>query len=218
MKSTFVSTLIAVALAASLAPSARAQLKITEVQSAENTGTIATTADWWELSNFGASTIDLTGYKMDDNSDSFSLSVALTGITSIAAGESVVFAEGLTADQFRAWWGSGLGSSVQIGTYSGSGVGLSSSSDQVNIFDSTGTQIDGVSFSTATKGYSFVFESGDIGRSSTVLSVAGVDGAFISVNGDVGSPSVAPVPEPATIALAGLGLTALLGFRKRNRS
>ena len=153
MKKNLVPSMLALALTASLLPlTAQAQLRITEVESSESSGGSALpTADWWELSNFGASAVNLTGYRMDDNSDSFALSVALAGITSIAPGESVVFFEQsggtpLTVAGFQNWWGTGLGGSVQVGTYSGSGVGLSAAADHVNIFDSTGTLIDGVDF------------------------------------------------------------------------
>ena len=50
-------------------------------------------ADWFELTNTGSSALDITGWKMDDNSNSFAASVALRGVTSIAAGQSVVFLE-----------------------------------------------------------------------------------------------------------------------------
>src|SRR5664279_3013223 len=88
MKKNLVPSLFALALTASLLPlAAHAQLRITEVESAESSGGLALpTADWWELSNLGASSVNLTGYRMDDNSDLFTSSVALAGITSIAPG------------------------------------------------------------------------------------------------------------------------------------
>ena len=219
MKKNLVPSLFALALTASLLPlAAHAQLRITEVESAESSGGLALpTADWWELSNLGASSVNLTGYRMDDSSASFALSVALAGITSIAPGESVVFFEvsggtPLTVQGFRNWWGPSLGASVQIGTYSGSGVGLSASADQVNLFDSSGTPIDGVSFATATTGTTFEFGDGAIGRSPTGLSQNGINGAFTSANNDIGSPGV--VPEPSTLTLAGCGLAGLFGLRR----
>jgi hypothetical protein len=228
MKKNLEKSLLTLALTAGLLPvCAQAQLKITEVESSEAPATTVLTTkpntpqDWFELSNFGSSSINITGYTMDDNSDSFALSVPLMGVSSIAPGESVVFFENdgttLTAQDFENWWGSGLGASVQIGTYGGSGVGLGSGGDAVNIFDSSGNPIDGVVFGTATAGTTFVFDDGATGRSDTGLSLNGVEGAFTSQNGDVGSPGVAPVPEPSTLAMIGLGLAGLIGFRKHSR-
>src|SRR5262249_30973602 len=49
--------------------------------------------DWFEVTNTGSIPVDITNWRMDDNSNSFAVSVALNGITSIAAGESVIFIE-----------------------------------------------------------------------------------------------------------------------------
>ena len=51
-------------------------------------------ADWFELTNIGSTAVNISGWKMDDNSNSFGNAVALRGVTSIAAGQSVVFIEG----------------------------------------------------------------------------------------------------------------------------
>jgi hypothetical protein len=50
-------------------------------------------ADWFEVTNRGTTAIDITGWKVDDNSDSFASAVAPSDITSIAAGESVIFVD-----------------------------------------------------------------------------------------------------------------------------
>ncbi len=50
-------------------------------------------ADWFEVTNTGSSAVDLTGWKMDDNSHSIANAVALNGVTSIAPGEAVIFIE-----------------------------------------------------------------------------------------------------------------------------
>ncbi|HXS68161.1 MAG TPA: hypothetical protein VN761_04920, partial [Candidatus Polarisedimenticolia bacterium] len=50
---------------------ASAQLAITETMSSESTnlgsGLVAAGPDYWELSNFGTNTIDLTGYLFNDS-------------------------------------------------------------------------------------------------------------------------------------------------------
>ena len=75
--------------------------------------------------NFGDAAANISNHRMDDNSFNIANSVPLGGITTIAPGESVVFIEGTstTAGTFKSNWG--LGSSVQIGFYSGSGISFS---------------------------------------------------------------------------------------------
>jgi hypothetical protein len=213
MKTRLTCPLITLALTASLLPfTTHAQLKITEVESSEaGSGK----ADWFELSNFGSSPVNITGYKMDDSSASFGSSVALAGLTIIAPGESVCFFEQtgstpLTVQGFRNWWG--LSASVQVGSYSGSGVGLSSGGDGVTVFDSTGAQVNLVSFGAATAGVTFGWNPNT--QTFGGLSQTGLYGAYVAPqDGDVGSPGV--VPEPSSLALLGLSAATLLVLRRR---
>jgi hypothetical protein len=55
-------------------------------------------------------------------------------VPSIAPGESAIFTEGSTPPHSRR---PGRPASFQIGSYSGSGVGLSTDGDGVNLFDSS---------------------------------------------------------------------------------
>ena len=115
-------------------------LRITEVMSNSGTGG---TADWFELTNYGTTTVNLLGYKMDDNSFAFGTAVSLaTSSTatpptmSIAAGESVIFIEGTTVATsavagFRTAWG--LPSSVQVNGYAGAGAGVDSAFSQAGV-------------------------------------------------------------------------------------
>ena len=202
---------------------AQAQIIISEV---DPTGSSASYgADWFELKNTGASAVDITGWKMDDSSDAFATAVGLRGITSIAAGQTVVFLEdgatstgdaALNATFASTWFGSSVPAGLTLANYGGSGVGLSASGDAVNIFDSTGTPITGVTFGATTLGATLDNTAGLNGAISQ-LSVVGVNGAF-SDGSEIGSPgNLAPTPEPATLALVGLGLTGLIAFRRNNR-
>lgn len=167
-------------------------------------------ADWFEVTNTGTSAVDITGWKMDDNSNSFGSAVALNGVTSIASGQSVVFIEGnaSTASAFKtAWFGSNVPSGFTIGTYSGSGVGLSTGGDAVNLFDANGNRITGVSFGTSTTGSTF---DNKAGLSSTTLplptvstlSTAGVNGAFLASDGvETGSPGTIASANQAPTAV-----------------
>jgi uncharacterized protein YjiK len=147
-------------------------------------------ADWFEVTNVGSEAVDMTGWTMDDSSNDVTLSVPILGVGSIAPGESAVLIEGdgTTASNFlTAWFGSSAPANFLIGTYSGSGVGLSTNSDAVNLFDAQGNRVTGVQFGAATTGFTFDNTAGLI--TVTTLSVAGVNGAFDAADGvEVGSP------------------------------
>jgi len=206
----------------------QAQIIISEVDPAGSTSTDGYAADWFELKNIGASPVTVTGWKMDDNSASFSLAVPIRGITSIAAGQSVVFLEGtatgttdatLDANFENTWFGATVPTGFTIANYGGSGVGLGQTGDAVNIYDSSGTLQAGVTFGATTLGATLDNEAG-LSGAITQLSAVGVNGAFTSAGGlEVGSPSdVAPVPEPSALGLTGLGLIGLLSLRRlKNR-
>jgi hypothetical protein len=213
----------------------RAGIVITEVDPSGSSATSNTyNADWFELTNTGISTVDMTGWKMDDNSHTFTLAVPLRGVTSIAAGQTVVFIEGLadgstdtTIDNnFKSFWfGNNVPAGLTIGNYGGSGVGLSQSADEVNIYDAGGNQIVGVGFGASTLGVTFDNTAG-IGSSTqpdpliSTTSMVGVNGAFASANAaagqpnEIGSPGVTGItPEPGAGLLLGLG-AALLPRRR----
>jgi hypothetical protein len=214
--------LLGVIAAILMTGTAQADIKITEV-SAWGSGNSPYATDWFELTNTGASAVTITNWRMDDNSNSFASSVPLTGITSIAAGESVIFTENAaTASFLSTWFGGNPPAGLQIGNYTGSGVGLSTSGDAVNIYDGGGILQANVTFGASPTGSFPTFDNA-AGLSGAIsqLSVAGVNGAFVALNDatEIGSPGrVAAVPEPETYALllAGLGLLGVLA-RKRQR-
>lgn len=200
------------ALTLLVATSAQAQLRITEVESSSAGGAHQ---DWWELTNFGPSPVDLQGFKFDDSSSAIATSVVLSpNSLSLAPGESIVFVETLTPELFRTWWGPGLSLNTKIVTYTGSGLSLGGAGDAVNVWDSTDVLVDRVTFGQATVGVSFGYDasSGTFGG----LSQLGVGGAFAAFeNGDIGSPGgLTTVPEPSTYALLAGSLLVLV-FRYR---
>ena len=176
MNKTLLPILTAALLAGLSSTHAQSLLRITEAMSSSGG-----TPDWFEITNLGNQSQNITGWKMDDNSFALASSVNLSGISSIAAGESVVFIEdtgGANLTNFRNYWG-GL-SGIQVGYYSGSGVGLSSSGDGVVIFDGT-SEMNRVSFGAATTGVSFNFgydASGLLNTPTDALSTIGTYGVF----------------------------------------
>jgi len=202
-----------------LALQAEGALIISEVHpSGSGNGNYA--ADWFELTNTGPSAINITGWKMDDSSASAALAVALFNVTSIAPGQSVVFAESsgsnpcatLTANFIQEWFGGSAPVGFLMGCYQGSGVGLGTGGDAVVIFDSSNAIVTGVSFGLATTGITFDNAAG-IGSSSapfpsiSTLSVIGVNGAFASTTlGEIGSPGLVPEPAAALPLCLGIGL------------
>jgi hypothetical protein len=210
------------------AHSALADIVISEVD-ASGSSNAAYGADWFELTNTGTSAVSISGWKMDDNSNSFSSAVALRGANSIAAGQSIVFLEGaststgdstLDANFAAAWFGASAPAGLTFANYGGSGVGLSQNGDSVNIFNSSGTLITRVDFGAASStGGTFDNTAGLNNVTLGTISAVGVNGAFASkVGGEIGSPGVdaTPVPIPAAflLFLSGLGFLRP-AFRRR---
>lgn len=142
---------------------------VTEVMSSGGT------SDWFELTNMSDTLVYLDGYRMDDGSNSFMNAVALLGIDSILPWESVIFGESANPvvfiPTFLSYWDLPI---VRIGTYSGSGVGLSSGGDGVNIFDAIGNLVSSVSFPAATAGTSFYWSWNWDGSLQSELHVNGL--------------------------------------------
>lgn len=192
---------------------AAAILRITEVMSNGDT------YDWFEVTNYGDAAAAFTGHSMDDSSFASGTSVGLVGITSIAPGESVIFIENSTVPAaFKTAWS--LEGSVQVGNYSGSGAGLSSSGDGVTIFNGS-TELSGpnsglirVSFGASTSGTSFNWTYNAAGNnvSGPTLTTGGTtwNNAGTTMRG---TPGV--VPEPSAMLLGGLGAMFLLRRRRR---
>ena len=213
-----IQALCAIGAVAAVVSSASAYLRVTEVMSSSGTGG---TNDWFEVTNYGSGGVDITGFRMDDNSFSFANSVLLSGITSIGAGESVIFVESTSSTfdtaAFRTFWG-GL-SGVQVGFYNGSGAGVSFSSggDGAVVFNASGTEATArATFGAATTGSSFYF---DLAPNTGIVSTVGTIGTqvtFATTSSLVNTGSLGTaigIPAPGAVAL--LGVAGLVGGRRR---
>ena len=174
-------------------------------------------ADWFEVTNTGIVPVGISGWRMDDNSNSFGNSVALRGVRKIPPGKSAIFFEGdpsgvtdatILANFSTAWFGTTTPPAEYWLVYGGSaGVGLSTSGDAVNLFDANGNRITGVGFGTATAGFTFDNKTG-LGSATlplpiiSTLSVAGVNSAFLASDGaETGSPGPAASVNHAPTAV-----------------
>jgi Lamin Tail Domain/PEP-CTERM motif len=220
MKKTFAFVLLIL----SLTTTTQAEVIVSEVHS---TGSSSATyaKDWFELTNTGLASIDITGWKVDDSSNAAASALLLRNVTSINPGQSVVFIETdaagatdatVTAAFTSAWFGANIPVGFTIGTYGGSGIGLGSGGDAVNIFNASDLLVTGVTFGAGTLGTSFDNAAGLTGPISQ-LSAVGVNAAFTSVVGsEVGSPGlVAAIPEPSSLVLLAFGFGATAWVRRR---
>ena len=175
---------------------ANAELAITEImnQSAHNN---PTDCDWWELTNTGPSSVDLTGYSWDDNHKRPGQNV-FASIT-IAAGESIIIRDTVAGpgDPWKDDWG--LGAEVNVydpGYFSGSFSGLGSS-DGVFLYEPNDALITFVEYPSRKVGFSNEWAADG---TSLGLSVGGENGAYQSANlsPDVASPGFAVQSEPCS--------------------
>jgi uncharacterized protein YjiK len=179
---------------------------ITEV-SAWSSGNSPVAADWFELTNTSKAAIDITGWKFDDNSNSFAVAATLDGVSSIGAGESVVFVDVQTAtgavDAFKSnWFGTNVPVGFRIGTYNGVGSGLSTGGDAVNIYSAAGELKTNVVFGGSPIATPFAtFDNTALQNNTTIstLSAVGTNGSFSIVN----SLKTTEIGSPGSIAING---------------
>ncbi len=181
-------------------------LLITEVAPWSSGNSPGVAADWFEVTNVSSNPVTVTGWKVDDNSNSFASARDLAGITTIAPGESVIFVESTTTtqativDDFKTtWFGASPPAGLQIGTYTGSGIGLGTGGDALNLFNAVGALQANVAFgvSDAASPYQTFDNTAALnGTAISQLSVLGVNGAFVAANSatEIGSPGYSAPP------------------------
>jgi hypothetical protein len=191
--------------------SAPGLLRITEVAPWSSGTTTPVGADWFEVTNVGGRAINIEGWRVDDSSESYAGSWPLLGVSSIAAGESVIFMETATpatthAAFLNTWFGANPPAGLQLGSYSGSSIGLSTGGDAVNLYDTDQVRVASLSFgqSPVSAPYGSFDNTAAVNVGAVTLkSVPGVNGAFIAANdpNEFGSPGIFSSGGPLDFAL-----------------
>jgi hypothetical protein len=198
---------------------AAGQLAITEVQSVQSSTPVLRGTDYWELTNFGASPVDLSDYWFTDEGGFSRFSaknLALLAPTSQIAGhESMIFANEridvlTTPDEFRQWWGeSNLRSDLTI-VVAPWAFGFSAFRDAVQLWRATRSEtnlVDRVELFESDPGATFTYDP-DTGLLDRI-SVENVDEAFrAATTTDVGSPGRTIGPVPLRVVEAPVGVVA----------
>ena len=164
---------------------AAVKLSISEIMAGSNS--TAYNADWFEIHNYGDSAVDLSGYSWDDESEIAGTST-FPAVT-IQPGEAIVVLDDVAAnkDAFLAEWKLYAGSVTIVANdeLTGSFPSLSQNGDAVFLYDANGAEMASGVYSAATAGFAVEFDTtgaflGD--------AVDGTNGAYTSLEGDVGSP------------------------------
>ena len=195
-----------------------AKLAITEIMPASGHTDATIDGDWFEVTNYGPATVDLMGYSWDDDSREAGTH-SITGSYMLNSGESVVFLDEPAANEanWLATWKQGASLKViyndDFGNLGFSGLGKSG--DEVNLYDADSNLVSSVAYTAATDGFSIEIDTNGIVLGNSVV---GVNGAYASDSGDVGSPGnldpisikeflaneykVYPVPASSVLTLA----------------
>ena len=182
----------------------RAQLAITEVHSSQSTnGTPTLHADWFELTHYGTTPIELRGWRFNDSNGGLTNGAVTLGALTLSPGESIVFVQDIDAAAFRSWWGAALSPSLQVISYTAASIGLSSTGDGIRLWDASAASgaSPAVSVDFAATGTNFSSFTSDTKTGLlTARTTSEVPGAFLAAdNSDWGSPGIAGSSIPLTI-------------------
>lgn len=198
-----------------LAVQAQAAVRITEFM---YNSTTASTGEFVEFTNLGASPVDMTGWSFDDSSHTAG-STSLSAFGTVAPGKSVILTDAVAADFIASWSLSGVpvigGNADNLGR-----------SDEINLYDASNTLVDRLTFgdqtfagtprTNGTSAWAVVTGDGPFGNITSAWKLSTVGDAQGSVqiaNSDLGNPGRYVVPEPT--ALLGLSMLSICIRRRR---
>jgi hypothetical protein len=183
--------------------------------------------EWMEFTNTSNAPVDMTDWSQDDNDRHAGTHAFGTTFGIVQPGESVVVTETAEAT-FRTAWN--LPASVKVwagatGTgYSNDNLGRS---DEINLYDSTGSLIDQLTYNDQgtgnvhgprTQNVSGNIPFAALGLNNASLAVASTVGdtfhSYSNSSSNVGNPGqYSSVPEPTSLALIAIG--TLIGTLRR---
>jgi len=193
---------------------ASAAIRITEWM--YNGAGAANLGEFVELTNLGPAAVDFTGWSFDDSSRAPG-SESLSAFGLVAPGESVIFTDNAAA-AFRTNWH--LSAAVKIVGGNSNNLGRN---DEINIYDAANALVDRLTYgdedfpgSIRTQNKSGNPNSAAaLGANNPLLWSFSASGSSDSVAGEIGNPGTYPIPEPAALTLATVGLLVMFGQRRR---
>lgn len=161
-------------------------LEVTEIMSSSAHSNANSDGDWFEIRNNGSTSVNLNGYSWDNSSQT--AGTHTFGNYVLAAGQSLIVLDE-DSSSIQKWsndWGQ-TANSIRVIARDMIGLtgfdDLSKAGDGVYLYDANGALIESAVFTVGNTGNSVEFSNG-----TPTQSVAGVNGAYTSTDGDVGSP------------------------------
>jgi len=206
---------------------ASAAVQITEFCSNSGSGKY----EFVEFTNTGTTAVNMSGWSEDDGTRVANKSGhSLSAFGTLQAGESAIFTEASVNDFKIYWWGSVAAAPANlkiIGPYTNDN--LSSSGDEVNLYDSTATLVDRLTYGGSNGGPAsgitrnapagYVVNS-NLNTTFVDSQIGDVYGSFAaagnsSLVGNPGTYTPVAAPEPATIGVLALSGLALIARRRK---
>jgi hypothetical protein len=193
-------------------------LRITEVHAEKNSG-CEDHNDWFELTNFGKSDLQLLGYRFSDDRNLMN-AVVITEPIVLESGESMICLNNSAVGSFLEWWGvENLPPGLKIFPYYG--FSIRASGEALFVWSDTAETdlelVDDLIFSGSLTGISQWFDedTAPLGEDS----VPGRLGAFRALEcGDIGSPGYIANPSPRILSVERIASGTRLKWRAMEES